>query len=292
LRKGRPLLFINASDIYNRVPFVFSYDTFNALCSSLDSYPIANAVAASSAYPILFTPIVLESFAQNCSYGSPPWMQKAFKDPHSTLNLRAYAQAIQRYRDAGTLRYVRLLDGGITDNYGLHGIIVARATSATPYGPFTAQRAVKIRRLLFLVVDAGRGPKANWATQLNGPDSLEIAEAVTDTAIDSITRNSYDTFRMQLNAWRESLVGWRCSLGSTEVQRLRGSLAGWNCRDVTFEVDRVDFASAGLRLAEQLNEVPTRFNLAAQQVDMVIEGGRNALRNNAAYPKLLAYLEN
>src|SRR5271165_840437 len=42
--------------------------------------------------------------------------------PHSRLNLRAYAQAIQRYRDAGTLRYVRLLDGGITDNYGLHGI--------------------------------------------------------------------------------------------------------------------------------------------------------------------------
>jgi len=34
-----------------------------------------------------------------------------------------------------------------------------------------------------------------------------------------------------------------------------------------------------------------RFNLAPQQVDVVIEGGRNALRNNAAYRRLLAYLE-
>ena len=46
LFQRRPFVWINASDIYNRTPFVFGNVIFGALCSDLASYPIALAVAA------------------------------------------------------------------------------------------------------------------------------------------------------------------------------------------------------------------------------------------------------
>ena len=73
----RPRVWINAADIYNRTPFVFGPLAFNALCSDLSSYRIADAVAASAAVPVLFAPVVIESFAESCSAPLPPWIERA-----------------------------------------------------------------------------------------------------------------------------------------------------------------------------------------------------------------------
>lgn len=56
---GKPRVWINASDIYNRTPFVFGAVTFNAICSDLSQYPLADAVAASAAVPVAFAPVVI-----------------------------------------------------------------------------------------------------------------------------------------------------------------------------------------------------------------------------------------
>ena len=67
---------------------------------------------------------------------------------------------------------MKLLDGGLVDNYGLAGFtitLLASATPATPYGPLAPQEAVKLRRLLFLVVDSGRAPSGKWAQTVAGP---------------------------------------------------------------------------------------------------------------------------
>ncbi len=53
----RPRVWINASDIYNRTPFVFGKTSFDALCSDIRSYRVAEAVAASAAVPLAFAPI-------------------------------------------------------------------------------------------------------------------------------------------------------------------------------------------------------------------------------------------
>ena len=52
LRQRRPYIWINASDIYDRTPFVFGRVMFGALCSDLSNYPISMAVAASAAVPV------------------------------------------------------------------------------------------------------------------------------------------------------------------------------------------------------------------------------------------------
>lgn len=279
----RPRIWINASDIYNRTPFVFGATAFGALCSDLGAYPISDAVAASAAVPIVFAPVVLESYAGRCNTPLPPAVARARNNPQAQPLLRDFAEAIAHYRD-GSMKYVKLLDGSLTDNFGLSGFTIARlaAEKDKPYEPMSPQQAVKIRRALFLIVDAGRGPSGDWATTLEGPSGAEIVLASADTAIDAGMNASYVAFQALTLDWREQLVRWRCSLSAVERLRL-GLKAGWNCRDLKFFVGRVSFEQFSGERAKALNAVPTRFHLPPEAIDLLIEAGRDAVRGSATY---------
>ncbi len=152
----RPRIWINASDIYNRTTFVFGATAFRAICSDLNSFSIADAVAASAAVPVLFAPVVIKAYPGQCNSKLPDWIVRARDDHNAPPMLHNFAEAISRY-NAGEVPYIKLLDGGLVDNFGLSGFTIARLSSETPYGPMTQAQAVKLRRALFIVVDAGRG---------------------------------------------------------------------------------------------------------------------------------------
>jgi len=282
----RPRVLINASDVYNRTPFVFNDTTFKAICSDLNSYPIASAVAASAAIPVVFAPIVLTSYGARCQATIPQWITAARSNGAAPPLLKELASAIARYRD-GSVPYIKLLDGGLVDNYGLSGFTIARLSAETPYGPLTAQQAVKIRRVLFLVVDAGRGPSGEWAQSVEGPTALEIVRAAADTAIDSSARSSFTAFDQTMNEWREALVQWRCSLPLTDRQNY-GVAARTDCHDLKFFVGRINFEQLGAQRAVELNSIPTRFRLSQQEVEKLIAAGQDALQRNAMFHAFLS----
>lgn len=285
----RPRIWINASDIYNRTPFVFGQTAFNALCSNLAAYPLADAVAASSAVPVAFAPIIIESYGDKCATPLPPWIERAARDVNAPPMLRSFAQGIERYRD-GSMKYVKLLDGGLVDNYGLSGFTIARLSAQRPYEPMTPERAVRIRRALFLLVDAGRGPsQSGWTAKLEGPSGAELVAAAADTAIDASVRASYTAFQQVTSEWQRQLIAWRCSLPPAERKKL-GVKPGWNCRDLKFFVGRVDFDQLDKERAKELNRVPTRFKLPAEQVDLLIGAGRDAVRANPTFRAFLGSL--
>lgn len=116
----RPRVLINAADIFNRTPFVFSPTAFSVMCSDLNRYPISDAVAASAAVPIAFAPIVIESYAGKCQAPLPEWAIKARTNPNASPLLKSFANALASYHN-GSVRYVKLLDGGLVDNYGFPG---------------------------------------------------------------------------------------------------------------------------------------------------------------------------
>src|SRR2546430_14540126 len=57
-RPGAPFLIINATDLTSGARFEFTQDQFDFLQSDLSHFPIARAVAASSAFPVLLSPVV------------------------------------------------------------------------------------------------------------------------------------------------------------------------------------------------------------------------------------------
>jgi NTE family protein len=286
LQQRRPRIWINATDIYNRTPFVFGKTAFSAICSDLAEYPVAGAVAASAAVPVAFAPVILETFPERCNAKLPAWIERARNNPDALPLLRAFALGVGRYHD-GSMRYIKLLDGGLVDNFGLSGFTIARESAQTPYGPLSPEQAVRLRRILFLVVDAGRGPSGDWTQQLEGPSGLELVMAVTDSALDAGTRASFTAFETTMQEWRAALVRWRCGLPPTEVARLRGTASGWRCDDLRLHIGRIGFDLLSAERTALLNRVPTRFYLPIEVVDEVIAAGGEALRASPAYKAFL-----
>ena len=281
-------VWLNASDVFNRTPFTFEPEAFRALCSNLDSLPIAEGVAASAAVPIVFSPIVLKAYGPKCEFSEPPWLSTARYSPEATATLKAYARALKNYRDPSKMKFVKLLDGAITDNFGVTGLSIARARSQTPYGPLTAREAVRLKRMLFMVSNAGREIDAKWANELAGPSGLELVSAIADTAMDSATREGFDSFSSAMRKWQQDLINYRCALSSTEVKRHRGTMRGWNCRDLKIFVGQLRFDQLDPQAEERLNNVPTRLKLPAHQVDMAVEAGRQTLRQSPVFKGFLA----
>jgi NTE family protein len=282
---GRPRVSINASDIYNRTPFLFGRGAFGALCSDLSSYPVSLAVSASAAVPVFFSPVVIENFHDKCPLPLPEWVERVRRNTEAPPMLRQYADAIVRYRK-GDVKYVKLLDGGLVDNYGLAGFTISRLLSNTPHGPLSAREGVKLRRVMFLVVDAGRQPSGDWTKTVAGPTGVDLIMATADTATGSSAAQSYTAFNEMMRDWQSKLISWRCRLSATERARL-GAGANWNCRDVKFFVSRVGFEHLGPERAAKLDAVETRFKLPQQQVDMVIAAGRDAVLSNTRFRAFL-----
>jgi len=288
LSRSRPRVWINASDIYNRTAFIFAPVTFSALCSDLSNYPVSLAVAASAAVPVVFAPIVIQNYPGACPVALPGWVQRVHNDPAAAPLIKSYADALERYR-SGQIKYVKLLDGGLVDNFGLAGFTIARLASSTPDGPLAPQEAVKLRRFLFLVVDSGRDPEGHWAQTIPGPTGVDLIMATSDTATESGAIGSYSAFDATMNDWRQALIRWRCGLSEAERRRL-GAPAGWNCRDVQFFIGRISFNDLGPNRAAALNAVETRLTLPHDKVDMLITAGRDALNANPTFRAFMGSL--
>lgn len=279
LEKKRPTVWINASDIAHHTPFVFEPETLRALCSDLADVPLADAVAASAAVPVIFAPVTLETFPERCSYEMPRWVRWASEQASAPALLKGYARALTAYRDPERVRWLRLLDGGLTDNFGLAGLTIARAAADTPYAPLSPRRAARLKRALFLVVNSGRASDTEWTRTEAGPTVAPLLMAVVDTGIDASVRQGFDAFQLTIARWQQDLIDWRCRLSSAEVTRLVGTTKGWNCRDVKFLTGEVAFDQLPDR-KEKLQAIATRFVLPADEVDLLIAAGREATRRS------------
>jgi NTE family protein len=140
--------------------------------------------------------------------------------------------------------------------------------------------------VLFLVVDAGRGPSGEWAQSLEGPTAIEIVRAAADTAIDSSARSSFTAFDQTMTEWRDALVRWRCSLRLVDRQSY-GVSARTDCHDIKFFVGRINFEQLGAQRAVELDSIPTRFRLSQKQVGTLVAAGQDALRTNAMFHAFL-----
>jgi NTE family protein len=150
----------------------------------------------------------------------------------------------------------------------------------------TERDAVRIRRLLLVVVDASRGPNGDWMDKEDGPAGMDLALSATDAAVDSAARQAADAFDAMIHEWQDALVAYRCALKPEDIARLGGP-ASWNCRDVRFTVAHLEVHDLQSPLRERIESIPTRLTLEPADIDAAIEGG---VRGTLALPQLWQYL--
>lgn len=281
------LVWLNATDIHYGEPFLFTRETFAALCSDLDTVGLADAVAASAAFPVVFVPIEVMAFGSACEQEVPEWQTRALNDPQAPVRLRSHARTLAAYRGYDEPTPVRLLDGGITDNIGITGLDLARASAATPYGPLSARQVVRVENLLFIATDAGKSAKPAWAARAGVPSLFQIGPSLANATVAASVRKGFDALQLSLGEWREAIIHFRCGLSDEEVLELRGSLEAWDCSNVNMTVQLLSFRDLGADQQRRLDQVPTRLALPSAKVDLLIEAGREVVRKNQTIQQVL-----
>jgi NTE family protein len=304
-----PVLRIVASDVSRAVPFVFSPPTFAALCTDLARLPLSAAVSASAAFPAVFRPVVIAAHRRPCTTAPAAVPLRKLSSPRLQPVLGMLAESRDRYADP-RLQSVRLWDGGMTDIFGTSGFVAARASARTPHGPMTAEQAVRVRKILFLAVDASHENSRLIEELVPGGRTLALSlyglpqrlrdsgkdalnPVLTARAIRATTTDGFDTLHAALVDWQHEIVAWRCSLDPETAARLRGGALpdGWDCRDVALFAGLVSPAGLPADLRAAMNEVPTRLRLPVAEIDMVTAAGRIAARRTVALGDLVRQLE-
>jgi len=274
-----PRVIINAADLYNGTPFAFAAPYFDAICSNLGDVRVADAVAASMSVPVAFRPIVVKLPDGECPTPMPPWVDAVRRDRASPTLLRETARAFEAYRDPSRMKYVHLTDGGVADNFGLSSLVTIRRAAGKPYGPYFARDAVKIKRMTFLLVNSERYADGDWSMRPEGPDAVQLVDAMISASINAPKRAASDAFGSVLAEWQRDLIAWRCTLTPQEARSL-GAGEGWNCKNVQFRFDTVSFADLPADQYERLGAAATAVSLPTDLVDDLIAGGRRAILTN------------
>ncbi len=287
-RDNAPMLWVNASDVNNDTVFTFDAATFAALCSDLKSFKLSEAVTAASAVPGVFSPIVIENFASQCDYKEPTWIGRVIESPDSSLVVRNQAQTLRRYQNRQESRYLKLYDGGVTDNLGVHGVVTHRQRHDSLIAPMVPKRVVNLKNLLFILVNAGTKTGENFHKKIEGPSGIDAYGAVLDTLMATATARTRDDFFLAMDFWRDDIVKYRCGLSEQRLRELVGDHQGWDCKDVQFHILDLTFDQVkDQNLREKLEAIPTAYVLPRDQTDLLVKTAGELLRINPQFKDFL-----
>jgi NTE family protein len=161
-KPGGPATVILATEAIEGVSFAFTPSQFALICADFDKFPVSRAVAASAAFPGALSPVVLKNYAGQCNIKVPNWIEKALAKPD--LQSRTYYNALRMntYLNARTKPYVYLIDGGVSDNLGIRGILESLIARGGIRESLKSMGLEKTRRVGIVIVDAKTQEKARW----------------------------------------------------------------------------------------------------------------------------------
>lgn len=148
-----PFIIINATDFVLGARWQFTQDQFDLICSDLSKFPIARAVAASSAVPGAFGTVRLRNQAETCGSKSPAWVADVLSDPRATFRMLDDANEAKSYSEPKR-KFIHLVDGGITDNVGVRSILDMMLRQDVVQSHVLLERLKKTEKVVLLVVDA------------------------------------------------------------------------------------------------------------------------------------------
>jgi NTE family protein len=290
---GKPFIVLNATDMATGEVFGFTPQRFDDICSELDREPVATAVAASAAFPIAMSPVAFRNYSiPNCKDRPvPQWITNRLNGDFaryanlSEFKSARYAYDLRKGGDGmGTdvfrqIDFLYLLDGGLADNLGIHGLIEALSSAHGPRivwgtgecpGSETILQAINcgdIRRLAVIVINARSDPPESTSQSRSRPGVIGMIKSVTSTPLDATTAS--------VNSQMEILL----------AQMEQGGLRVYNVQ-VDFDQFRAT-DPAQKRLRDQAKIIPTSWSISDDDLRVLDESAEVLLKGNPCFQRLL-----
>lgn len=289
--KSTPAAMASATDLVTGDRFPFIEDNFNLICSDLTKVHLSRAAAASSAVPVVLSPVTFNNYGGHCGFEFPPWIREALARQNPDLDI---GRALQRYeelvelQDSAARPYLHLVDGGVSDNVAVRAIVevletvdVSRRSEAMPL-------LRDVRRIAIIVVNAVTSPAVDWGRIESSPGIFDQLWQASSVPID---RYSYES----INLLNDIVSRWALERRLAVVE---AQLAGK--RAVADELSRppielyvIDVSFRDIADSEErryFQNLPTSFSLSPEAVDGLRNVAGRVLRASPAYRRLVQAL--
>lgn len=267
-RENAPYIVINATDISTGSRFSFTQEYFDLICSDLNSYSVSSSVAASSAVPFVFTPVVLEN-KNDCD--KTEHIQPSF-DATSYRN-RNLIKSLESYSNKDDVSYLHLVDGGITDNLGLLSVY-----EMSEYLRYNDNEELKnlyytqhARPIVIISVDASTNPESGIGESIEAPSMKQTVDVITDIQLHRYNDTTKDLIVDELQSWSE----------------LAASHQGRKVSPYFIEISLNKSDNSAKRYL--LNQIPTDFMIDKENVDLLIKEGNKQLVADPEFQNFLSF---
>ena len=290
LNRGKgPMILASATDISTGSRFVFNQGTFDIICSDLNAVPLSRAAAASSAVPVVLSSITIKNYGGTCNWTPPPW-SKMFIDndnpPRPAARAIRSLKNLQAYGDGAHRPYLHLVDGGVSDNVGMRGVLDALEVLEALHEAALPTPLDSAKRIIVFVVNSLSSPPTNWDESPNPPGTVDILLKSAGTPIDAFSYETIELLRDTAAHWqtmrllRESAT-FGASTDPAVVKALRVPAAEIYAIDVSFS------ALKDKKELEYLNQQPTTFVLEPEAVDRLRAASGTIIMDSPEFKRLL-----
>jgi predicted acylesterase/phospholipase RssA len=160
-RGDGPYIVASATDISTGSRIPFSQSVFNLMCTDLNAIRLARAASASSAVPVVLSTVTLNNYGGTCNADVPAWVKMFTQSDNPP---RPAARAIRELNEGQALAdgvnrpYIHLVDGGISDNVGMRGVLDALQLLEALHAAGVPTPLDHVKRIVVLVVNSLSSP--------------------------------------------------------------------------------------------------------------------------------------
>src|ERR1700685_1178348 len=200
-----PFINVSATDITNGSRLGFNQGLFDILCSDLGAVPLSRAAAASSAVPVVLSPVTLNNYGGTCNYTAPEWTKPFFQSsdaPRPAARAIREITALSDYRDGARRPYIHLVDGGVSDNLGMRGVLDALEILETFHDLGAPTPLDRARRIIIFIVNSLSTPPTDWDKHERAPGTLQVLVKATGVPIDHYSYEAVELLKDTMARWR------------------------------------------------------------------------------------------
>jgi NTE family protein len=286
-RSSGPYIAVQSTDISTGSRLAFTQPMWDVLCSDLSTVHLSRAAAASSAVPLVLSPVTINNYGGSCGWQAPPWAITDRDNP-----ARPAARAIKRmeemmsFADGKARPYIHLVDGGLADNLGMRSVleVLEEFEAARLRGVKTPLDNVK--RIVVVVVNSLSVPATNWDESERPPGNLEILVKATGVPIDRYSYETVELLRDMIARW-DAMRTIRES-GALDIAKAPQLAPLLNAP--TARLYAIDVSFAQLKDTAEvayLNDLPTSFVLPPEAVDRLRAAAGKILIGSPDFQRLL-----
>jgi NTE family protein len=289
VRGDGPFVVASATDISTGARMGFVQGLFDFLCSDLNAVPLSRAATASSAVPFAFAPVTLNNYGGTCHYTLLPFLT-VFKDPATAprpaARVLSHLRDIESFEDSANRPYIHLVDGGLSDNLGMRGVLEVLDDLEALSNLGLPSPLDSVRRIVMFVVNSRSDPKTDWDTSERPPGELALLIKATGVPIDHFSYETVETLRDKIAHWQ----AMRQLRESTAFAANKDPAVAQLLRTPNIDLYAIDVSFGALKDAaerEYLNNLPTSFVLPPEAVDRLRAAAKRIVLDSPDFKRLL-----